>query len=564
MAARTALVSLDQSAVSELARRAAMDGTVPIVHYVLDGSIGSAQSTIAVCHLIYTRLGGFMLSIPDMDQIQDSMANLGEAGGPQAIFGRADVEMVSTRGRDLGTLPVRLVDVPWELVDHFSRPGNARGQLPRGATVLQSKVQTTIALPVRESLLAGADHWVGSAEMAEDTAQEYLTGEELIEEADPLDPPEEGEPVSAEVVQNLLNRIAELEAMAKQPAQPPQMPAPPRAASQAKAPPLVNLQGQGLTDANWSRLHQLAGPPPPRVGSAELRRASASPQTAAQDSALVAIEKEAEEEELNAEAFNQLVASSQDPLQQMLAVQLQQNQMLLRKLAPRHADPVLGALAGGGDNASGGGSNVKGCLAREAFLKTVNDLPRVAAIARANALKELGYSADREDGALMKRYIERRIPLAEFRQLALVATMLGEAWSVGYASQNQELLGVVARMLFFVEQTALDGGKSQFSWLLSGYPEPSFHMLMTSKKRPGLQPFSRLCAPAWVSGNLAYLRDLDFMESRMATVGKPGKGSTHDDEADPKPSRQPKAKQPAKGKGKKSNQSSSAAETDTA
>lgn len=107
------------------------------------------------------------------------------------------------------------------------------------------------------------------------------------------------------------------------------------------------------------------GGPPPRVGNAEIRR------TAVQDDALVGQEREAAEEKIPEATLANLVAQSQDPIQQMLALQLQQNQMLLKKLVPRNSDPVLGVLSSGSDGGSSSSGNIKGCLARDAFLKAV-------------------------------------------------------------------------------------------------------------------------------------------------------------------------------------------------
>ena len=44
-------------------------------------------------------------------------------------------------------------------------------------------------------------------------------------------------------------------------------------------------------------------------------------------------------------------------------------------------------------------------------------------------------------------------------------------------------------MAMFTEQTALDHGKLQFSWLLTGFSEPS-HAVLSAP--PGLKPLSRL------------------------------------------------------------------------
>lgn len=165
-------------------------------------------------------------------------------------------------------------------------------------------------------------------------------------------------------------------------------------------------------------------------------------------------------------------------------------------------------------------------------MKVVADNHKVADVVRVNALRELGMDPSREDG----------IPLAEHRLLAHFATLLAEAWATGHASNNTELLGVVGRMLIFTEQVAIDSGKLQVGWLLTGVAEPPLHLMTTRQKHPGLQPFSRLSAPGWVAANLAYLRDLDFLESRVAASNKPNPGGKKETDKEDKP--------PPKGAGK--------------
>ena len=295
----------------------------------------------------------------------------------------------------------------------------------------------------------------------------------------------------------------------------------------------------------------LAGAPPPRVASVERRR---HPGLAVigKDNLLAELEKEVEEPEAVAQQLAPQAASS-DPVQQVLLAQLQQNAMLLQKLiAPKHADPIIGALSSGSDggSASGSGSGVKGCLAWEMFIKASQDLDALALAVRKNALRELGLDPSREVGSLMKKYMERRMPVAEHKTLALVATLCAEGWQTAFASQNVELMGALAKILIFVEQTAMDSGKMQLSWLLTGHQEPPWQLLTTHRKMPGLQPFSRLAAPSWISANLAYLKELDYMETRVLSVGKqqPAEKAERDPEAKPKP--RPKGKKGA-GKGAK-------------
>lgn len=321
----------------------------------------------------------------------------------------------------------------------------------------------------------------------------------------------------------------------------------------AKAPPLFqNSAARGEIRAeDWARLQQLAGSAPTKMVRAEAQRPRGQP--TAQDFQLqlfADLEKEAVEAADGPGAHMMPDESIQDPMQQIMMMQLKQNQQLLEKLcAPKHRDPVLGALAGGGSGSeSASGSGVKGCLARDAFLVAVQDVEKVASMAMANAARELGMSRDRIDASLMRTYVEKKIPLAESRLLANLATMLAESWAIGFEAKNIALMGVVSRMLFFVEQSAIDGGRMQMGYLLGGFPEPAMHLL-SQRRRSSLSPFAKLCNPAWLSANIAYLKDLDYIEARTQQLGKTdpkGKGQEDQEEKVPKP--KPRVKPPKGGK----------------
>ena len=234
--------------------------------------------------------------------------------------------------------------------------------------------------------------------------------------------------------------------------------------------------------------------------------------------------------EKEAEAQDQ-VENSLDALQgggslhQVMLAQLQQNQILLERLTtPKHTDPVLGALAGGSDGSSSSSSGVKGMIAREAFVKAIQEVSKVAASCQQRALTELGYDETKLDASLMRRYVERRVPLAENRQLTYMAFMLSEAWAAGHESSNVELQGWVCKMMIVIEQICIDGGRLNLAWLLSGQQDPPFHLLVQNRRRPGLQPFSRLASPSWISANLAYVRDLDVLGRARKQNAHHGKG----------------------------------------
>lgn len=231
-----------------------------------------------------------------------------------------------------------------------------------------------------------------------------------------------------------------------------------------------------------------------------------------------------------------------DPVQKMMLMQLQQNSMLIQKLLkPRDTMSSL-LTAGSGSESGSSSTGARGCVARELFLKTVEDLVRVGELTRNNALRELGIPPEKETGFLMKEYLEKRVPLQDHKLLSHVAALLAEGWNIAFKSDNLEMRGFLSRMLIFVEQTALDAGKLELAYLLTGYTEPNSHLFFPLRKTPGLKPFSRLADPLWLSANLAYLRDLDYLQSRTSSLGKANPRPAKDPDAEDRPKAKPKAK----------------------
>ncbi len=355
------------------------------------------------------------------------------------------------------------------------------------------------------------------------------------------------------MTEQLLGRIAELEkAMQNNPG--PSAPAvPPGSGYQAPVPKHrglfePNQNTAPISNADWEKLHRLAGPPP--MKQKDLRAPALKPLAQVQEGLFAEEEKEA----LEVPSFDKMLESMQtqqlDPMQTMLMAQLQQNSVLIQKLVNnKMTDPIMGALSSGGDSGSASSSGVRGCLARDVYVRASSDLVKLGEVIRRNALQELGMQPSREDGSIMRRYMERRVPLLENKLLSHVATLISEGWSAAYDTGNAEMLGFLGQMAMFVEQTGLGQGKMQLAWLLTGYTEPNQAVLFSNRYTPGLKPFSRLAAPSWVSANLAYLKDLDYAESRIASLGKQKKLLTNDAELeDPAPKK--KATKPPKGKGK--------------
>ena len=172
--------------------------------------------------------------------------------------------------------------------------------------------------------------------MEETTAQEYLTGEELEAEAEPDRSP----PASAQEQASVTELKAQIQALKAQlaSAQPVAVPPPP-----PKTPSLFNV---GVTPkvsaADWTKLKQLAGSPPPRVGATETRRSlPATTQMAQFETDYAEEEREVAEPGVAGLELPAQIQSA-DPAQQLMFLQMQQNAVLLQKLVTKHSDPVLG------------------------------------------------------------------------------------------------------------------------------------------------------------------------------------------------------------------------------
>jgi hypothetical protein len=465
----------------------------------------------AQCYLLKQRQGGFMIAAPAVDLVLDFFAAQLDEGGEQLILEhRAEVAMETTRGRRLGNETILLADLPWEAVDFFTRAHPLRGALAQATRLTGFVVGGANARPVAGSALSAASRWVAGA-MDESTAREYTTAEEaedeelLPEEAPDLD----GDPVpSAQAYNALLERLQRLEADL-----PPRPPTPAPEAGRAAGAGLFVGAEAALSPEEMEQLRGLAGTAPRRTTTGLRQGAAPQPPDPVEgvlaESMLGALPPVDMEDPLAA-------LTPQATLTQILAAQLRQNAVLMERLASHSTDPLHRALSGTGGGSGSDGSSVKGCVAREAFVKQIGDLLRVAKVTEAAALTELGLGETYP--GLMKAYNER-VPWNDQKLLGHIATIAAEGWDTAHRTKNEAVQGFCARMLMFTEQVALDGGRLPMAYLLAGYPDPS-PAVFAPRKRSGLKAFSRLAAPSWVAANLAFLKDLDWMETRLANTAK--------------------------------------------
>ena len=151
---------------------------------------------------------------------------------------------------------------------------------------------------------------------------------------------------------------------------------------------------------------------------------------------------------------------------------------------------------------------IRRCRERErlrcqrSVLKQILEDQKVIEVIRANARTELGISATREEPSLLRTYLEQRVPTGDHKTLIQVGYMLAAGWEIGVEQNNRALMAFAARMMVYVEQACLDGGRTQLAWLMTGLSEPNFQQLSVNRRRSTLSPFSRLASPTWIAANV--------------------------------------------------------------
>ena len=174
----------------------------------------------------------------------------------------------------------------------------------------------------------------------------------------------------------------------------------------------------------------------------------------------------------------------------------------------------------------------------------------IARVTQRNVLQDMGYS--QPFPGLMREFIEKRVPLGDMRTLTLLSHFMATGWEIGFNLNDANIMGLMAKGLMMTEQFCLDGGRTTMGWLLSAVAEPNFAAIERNKQRRGLRPYSRLASPSWVAATIAFLKDMDYMESRLKDGTKHDSKSEWDKDIDKDKDKKPKPKPKGKGNGKTS------------
>lgn len=263
------------------------------------------------------------------------------------------------------------------------------------AGVFRLRVGDAVARPAPRAAWDASEAWVKEIGEEDEHFGEYFTAQ-----SDEVQPVEAGERSADEdqtqLVAQLQARIMELESQQKTPV-----------ASPAPKPPLqfdptprvmqpsvlFGDMGRGQVDASTlAKLQDLAGPAPGRLSKLEARPKTRPAGSAAQNAHVEVEAGVLQEEELAA-----LTTSGGGPLQRIL----QQTAMLSQKLLPKSpTDAITGALGSEGGNSNTNG--VRGGVAREAYLRALEDVAGVGKAIMMNAATDLGLAESQIGSGLMR------------------------------------------------------------------------------------------------------------------------------------------------------------------
>ena len=201
----------------------------------------------------------------------------------------------------------------------------------------------------------------------------------------------------------------------------------------------------------------------------------------------------------------------------LLAALVQQNNNLLGALTKNRGDSLSDYL----DPEERPASGVRGYQARQQFQASLKRDPAAVYSAVRRRLAE-AVETDEESlpGAAMRTFFTNKVPLGSMRGLTYFAFATAQLWEAAERDDLAALKAQVALLAVYLEQVAVDGGRHQLGWLLTGMPNPPFQLVQAHSQRAQEDPVGFLGDPRWVAANLAYFKDVDYLESRTKLVGK--------------------------------------------
>ena len=479
----------------------------------------------ATSFVVRVRAGGFLVALPADARVQDHLLRLSELEDDAVFYREASIAGETPRRRPVGEVAMFLADIPWRHVVFFRKVVSGRAAAPE--LVPMTHNGNTVR-PVRAAMEAAVETWIG--EVVDDPAlAEYITAESAAPSERGSDGrastrgPPAAAPPGGDTHEQLLARIRELEArLPSSTGVPLQVAAPGgRRGARGLFDDVGGVDGAALTAADWGALRAAAGPAPRRMAGHE--RAPRPEEADLQDAQLAEVEAGAIEDGLA-----EPLGSSAD-LQRLI---LAQTQVLAKLAQPRTGDPLTMALSNMSKEENFLGA--KGSAARDAFVRVLSDDRATALAVRRAGAEAMGVPLDQVPSNMMLDYVERKMPVGDQKLLAMIASFAASGWRVAREENNTGLESWMAKLLVFTDQASVEGGRTQLAWMLTGLSDPNFSSM--SRRRQGIKQFGKLIPSTWMSANVAYIKELDFLGSRMS-----GTSSTYDGGLADPPSKPPPA-----------------------
>jgi hypothetical protein len=155
----------------------------------------------------------------------------------------------------------------------------------------------------------------------------------------------------------------------------------------------------------------------------------------------------------------------------------------------------------------------------------------------------------------LRKFFEDKVPLGTHKGLTYFVMLICRLWELWELNDMATLGTLLCLSAVYLEQVAIDGGRQQVAWLLTGLNQPAFNLTSLHTQRNQEEPFALLADPVWINAQIAYLKDLDYFTTRQSSIakgGSPAGGPPGSPSATPvkaKVRTRPKGKPKAKGKG---------------
>ena len=121
-----------------------------------------------------------------------------------------------------------------------------------------------------------------------------------------------------------------------------------------------------------------------------------------------------------------------------------------------------------------------------------------------------------------QEYLERTGGYANQRTLGLIAWMVADILKSLWEDDPEAAMDRAALTLMMVDQANLDGGQMDLAWLLGLSEEPPAGVFArpTQSGVPNSRAFTPLASPQMVTSAIAYLRELDTLQTRRSELGR--------------------------------------------